>query len=95
MQQSLNDNMSLVFGIDGMKPSDQNYKSTDANIIYFGFVNRKGEFYILKQTSSDVTIGANTYQNLTYRYYKGNSAYTTAYAAREALDYDYFYSIFL
>lgn len=94
MQQSLNDNMNLVFGIDGMKPSDQDYKSNDANIIYFGFVNKKGEWYILKQTTSTITISSTDYQNIAYRYCKGDSDYTTNYAARQTQDYDYFNAIF-
>lgn len=88
MRQSLNDNMSTVFAIDGMKPSDQNQKATDTTITYFGFVNSKGEWYIMQQ------VATNSGADLTFKYIKGNSGYTANYALRESLTYDYFYNIF-
>lgn len=81
---NLNDGMTFEFAYEGYKLSDQLPKAADATIMYFGYVNREGEWYIAERNS---TTG-------TYRYTRGASGYTTAWTAREANNYDYFYNIF-
>lgn len=61
-------------------------KDDDATPNYFGFLNRNGEWYILKET---VSAGADT-----YRYTKGASGYTTAWTNRATEPYDYFNTTF-
>jgi hypothetical protein len=61
-------------------------KDDDASPNYFGFVDRDGNWYILKET---VLAGADT-----YRYAKGTTGYTTNWTGRAALSYDYFYNVF-
>lgn len=61
-------------------------KDNDASPNYYGFTNKDGEWYILKET---VSPGADT-----YRYVRGNSAYTTAWTNRATLTYGYFHDIF-
>lgn len=84
--QTLNDIQFFGFGYEGYKISDQLPKVSDGNIMYFGFVNRNGNWYIFEQNTND-GVG-------TYRYIKGDSGYTTAWSGREALIFDYFYNIF-
>lgn len=51
---------------------------------YYGFVAADGAWYILKENSTAQT----------YRYAAGQSGYTTAWANRASLAYDYFDAIF-
>lgn len=81
---NLNDGALIAFALDGYKISDQKANAGDPTIIYNGFVNRNGGWYIMEQNTT----------NGTYRYSKGNSGYTTAFAARESGTYDYFYNVF-
>ena len=64
------------------------YKITDDDSIpnpsYFGYTNSAGNWYIMKID----TVASS------YRYVKGDSAYTTNWTNRAALGYDYFYTIF-
>lgn len=87
--QTVNDINFFGGSIEGYKVADQATNSGDADINYFGFVNRLGEWYIMKQ---DTTAGANNLQ--TYRFAKGGSGYTTNWTNRESLTYDYFYTTF-
>lgn len=50
---------------------------------YYGFINNKGAWYILKDTGGT-----------TFRYIKGDTNYTTNWTSRSGLTYDYFYNIF-
>jgi len=86
LELTLQDTFAFGFGYDGYKVSDQTEKSGDSNVIYFGFLNRRGEWFIMRQTVSGVTTD--------YRFVKGDSAYTTAWNARESQTYDYFNTIF-
>lgn len=62
--------------LKGYKPAN---KDDDATPNYFGFVNQKGQWYILKEV---VSAGADT-----YTYAIGNSGYTTAWTNRASLVY--------
>ena len=76
------DAAAFGFAYEGYKVSDQAEKAGDANVVYFGFLNRRGEWFIMRQTVAGTATD--------YRYVKGDSAYTTAWAARESQTYDYF-----
>lgn len=80
----MNDAMLMYFSVQGYVLSDTLAKGMDANIVYAGYVDRSGNWYI---TEHNITGG-------TYRYIKGTTAYTTAFSGREALVYDYFYNAF-
>lgn len=82
---SLQDAFAFGSGYDGYKVSDEADKAGDSTIRYYGFINRAGEWFIMRQTVSGTTTD--------YRFVKGDSAYTTAWAAREAQTYDYFNTI--
>ncbi len=81
---NINDGMLIYFAFNGYIISDQKAKASDATILYNGFVNRQGGYYILEEKTTDGS----------FRYFRGNSGYTTAWAARETNVYDYFYNIF-
>ncbi len=55
----------------------------DSSPAYYGFVNKDGAWFILKEESS----GA-------YRYFKGTSNFATNWTGRAALSYDYYHNIF-
>lgn len=86
LELTAQDAFSFGVGYEGYKVSDAANKAGDATIRYFGYVNRRGEWFILRQTVSGTTAD--------YRFVKGDSAYTTAWAARETQTYDYFNTIF-
>jgi len=86
MPGTVNDSMEFNFGYEGYKITDQAQNSGDSNITYYGFLNRYGEWYLMSQTTSGTAVA--------YRYLRGSSDYTTNWAAREALTYDYFNTIF-
>lgn len=65
--------------IGGFVASDQSWDG--ANTTYNGFLNEQGEWYIQKQ----VVIGS----DISWRYARGNSGYTTAWTGRAGLSYDY------
>ena len=77
----INDYSAFAFLYDGYKVNDQAVDSGDSNITYFGFLNKFGEWFIMKQTVCGTT--------LSFRFVKGASAYTTAWTARQAQTYDY------
>lgn len=66
------------------------YKITDidadASPNYYSFVDKAGNWYILKET---ISAGADT-----YRYAKGTSDYSTNWTGRAGLSYDYFNTTF-
>ena len=61
-------------------------KDDDASPNYYGYVNRKGEWFIMEETISP---GADT-----YRFAVGKSDYTTNWNDRTNLTYKYFYEVF-
>ena len=84
--QTIGDINFFGFGLDGYKAHDQAQHSSNANITYYGFLNRLGEWYIMEQTISGTTFS--------YRFAKGSSAYTTNWTNRESLTYGYLNVIF-
>lgn len=54
----------------------------DGDPKYFGFTDKDGGWYILALTTTAAM------------YAKGDSGYTTSWAGRAALSYDYFYNVF-
>ena len=85
-QLSSNDTFAFGTGYEGYKVSDEADKTADSTIRYYGFLNRKGEWFILRQTVTGTTTD--------YRFVKGDAAYTTAWSARESQTYNYFDVIF-
>ena len=65
-----------------------NYMISDvddaSNPKYYGFADREGGWYILKEDTTDKT----------YRYCKGTSDYTTNWTNRASSTYDYPFNIF-
>ena len=61
-------------------------KDDDGTPNYYGYVNKDGGWYIMKET---ISAG-----NDQYRFIKGTTAYTTNWTGRAGLSYDYFYNIF-
>lgn len=61
-------------------------KDDDASPNYYGFTDKEGNWYIMRETISS---GADT-----YRYTKGESNYDTNWTNRASLTYDYFYNVF-
>lgn len=82
----INDYAAFNFLYENYKVNDQANKVGDDTITYFGFLNRFGEWFIMRQSVSGTTIA--------FRFCKGLSAYTTAWTAREAQVYDYLDVIF-
>lgn len=70
--------------LDQYKPSD--IDESDANTKYYGFVNKDGNWYIMKVTATAI------------RYVSGSSGYETpttgAWATRASKTYDYFHNVF-
>lgn len=50
---------------------------------YYGFVNKEGAWYILREDSSN-----------SYRYAKGNSNFSSNWTSRAGLSYDYYHNVF-
>jgi len=81
---TLNDLAYMHFLVQGYFVSDRLPKAGDETIIYNGYINRKGAFYILKENTA----------NGTYRYYRGEENYVTYWGLREELTYKYYYEVF-
>lgn len=78
----INDYAAFNFLYEGYKVNDQANKAADDTTTYFGFLNRFGEYFIMRQVVTGTT--------LAFRFYKGpvGVTYTTAWGGREALQYD-------
>ena len=84
MGHSTTDNNAFNSDFSGYRNSDMKAHSTDGNKRYYGYINRWGGYFIEEQDDT----------NGSWRYYRGEGNYTTAWAARESLVYDYFDEIF-
>jgi len=76
---TINDFATFAFFLQGYQAVDQAQHTTDSNILYYGFVNNEGAYYIQEQTTSGTTIA--------WRYDRGNSDFSTAWDARESGSY--------
>ena len=96
MPRTFNDYSNFHALFQGYGLSDQDAKSDDADITYFGYLNYTGEWYIMRQDSS---VGGDS-DLQAWRYVRGGGDdpdtvdYATAWAGREALDYDTFQETF-
>lgn len=77
---TINDYSTFAFFLQGYQASDQATNSSDSNVLYYGFVDKEGAWYIQEQTTSGTT--------LAWRYAKGTSGFTTNWALRESLTYE-------
>ena len=84
MQATINDLMVIHHAFADFKISDQADHGGDSTKKYYGYVNREGEWYIMRR---DLT--ANT-----YRYYKGGSNYAAGWAGREGYTYERYDEVF-
>lgn len=71
------DYSTFAFSLDGYRINDDDEKSTDPEIQYYGYSDRFGAWYIQEHNTT----------LRSYRYAKGDSGYATNYAARESLTY--------
>lgn len=73
---------------EGLDDLTRNYNISDKDIEndikYYGFVGKSGDWYILREDTTDNT----------YRYVKGSSGYLTNWNNRESLTYDYYHEVF-
>ncbi len=90
MGLTLNDYQGFHHKQAGYQISDQDVKSTDADINYYGFLNQEGEWYIMEE---DTSVGGDD-DLMAWRFIKGGSDYTTNWTAREALSYADFETTF-
>ena len=81
--KTISDYSLFVALLNGYMPNDQETKSTDGDITYYGYENRHGEWYIMEEDSSPAGGTAPTQ----WRYIKGDSDYATNWTGREALTY--------
>lgn len=89
MGLTINDYQGFHHKQAGYQISDQDEKASDGDIVYYGFLNQEGEWYIMEE---DQSVDAGGLQE--WRFIKGDSAYTTNWAGREALSYADFQATF-
>lgn len=87
--QTINDQMYFTSKMAGYKISNKRAKAGDSDITYYGYVDRRGNWYIMKVDKSDGVAG-----NTTYEFIKGASLYSTNWTTRESLVYASFDSTF-
>ena len=82
---TINDYAYFHNKFQGYQISDQDIDSVDSEIFYYGYVNRAGDWYIMKEDTS-VSGDANV---KSWRFAKGDidDDYTTQWAARESQTY--------
>lgn len=81
---SLNDLLYLHYAREDYKISDRATDTGDSDVQYIGYVNRKGEWYILKEDRSPATANVDR----EYRFWSGSSNYTAGWAGREGYSYE-------
>lgn len=87
---TLNDNLSAVFGYQGYYPVDQALKSSATTTVYFSFINKQAQWFIMERNTA---AGANSL--ITTRFYRGSTDYDTAWAARETFTFGKYNAIFV
>ena len=79
----INDLMVLHFAHADFKISDQDVDSGDPDITYYGYVNRVGEWYIMRRDNSPASG-----DDRAYRFVKGGSGFATGWSGRQGLSYE-------
>jgi hypothetical protein len=83
---SLTDNSGNKINPAESHPTDSYIISEidDSYNSYYGFINNKGAWYIMKENP----------ENGTFRYARGEENFSGNWAARDTLNYDYYYKVF-
>jgi len=74
----------------GYQISDEDVKSSDNDITYYGYLDREGNWYIMEE---DVSVSGDD-DLKAWKFIKGSSGYTTNWAARQTLTYEDFETAF-
>lgn len=81
------DSLSGNRGTSSIEPTE-GYKvteiSTDESSYYYGFVNKDGNWYIMREDPNEGS----------FRYVKGDINFSSGWKKREGLKYDYFHNVF-
>ena len=88
--QTVNDHKYFNAKHEGYQVSDEDVDSVDADTTYTLYVNRLGEWYIMKE---DITVGGDADLKV-WRFIKGDSDSSTSWAGREGLSYATFQATF-
>jgi len=86
---TINDYLFFQAKFSNYRVANQQNKGADADITYFGYLDRKGAWYIMKRDASDGGAGI-----ITFEFIKGSSLYSTNWDARESLTYAPFDEVF-
>ncbi len=86
---TINDLIAVHFSFADFKVSDDQEHSTDADIRYYGYVSRSGEWYIMRRDRSPSGVTKNE-----YRFVKGGSGYATMWAGKQGLSYELYDACF-
>jgi len=86
---TLNDSQLFESRLAGYKLQQQQVNSGDSDITYYGYINRKGEWYIMR---IDRTVSGSV--EIAYDFIKGASLYSTNWTNRESLSYTTFDATF-
>lgn len=78
---TINDYGEFAFWQEGFKISDEQVDSNEQQIRYFGYVNREGNWHIMR-------VDYRTPKS--YRFTSGTNNYETNFGVRESLDYRLF-----
>jgi hypothetical protein len=76
-----NRDVSSVEPTEGFKVTEI---STEENDYYYGFVNKEGNWYIMREDPAEGS----------FRYAKGDINFSSGWKKRESLKYDYFHNVF-
>ena len=86
---TINDYKFFEAKLAGYKIANQQAKAADADITYYGYIDRLGNWYIMKRDGSDGGAGV-----ITFTFIKGSTLYSTNWTARESLTYAAFDTTF-
>lgn len=82
-EKTLNDYSLFQALLGGYLPTDQETNDGDGDIKYYGYQNKHGEWYIMKE---DLSPAGGT-EPITWTYARGDSDYGTNWTGRQALTY--------
>ena len=80
--ETVNDHVYFNNKLAGYKIANQQKKAADSDITYFGYLDRRGNWYIMKRDASDGGAGI-----ITFEFIKGSTLYSTNWGNRESLTY--------